>query len=143
ADEWASWGLVSRDEARRFAAALDEAAEAERAALLEAPALLRATRRAREALAPVRRQGSDRGWPRALAEAPRALRSVLDAPVRALSNLGAREPSHEARARLIGGLLRGGVAVSGGGGYLRGLLRRPLAAPSRELRGLRGRIRPV
>ncbi|HKA13589.1 MAG TPA: hypothetical protein VKH41_01110 [Myxococcota bacterium] len=143
ADEWASWGLVSRDEARRFAAALDEAAEAERAALLEAPALLRATRRAREALAPVRRQGSDRGWPRALAEAPRALRSVLDAPVRALSNLGAREPSPEARARLIGGLLRGGVAVSGGDGYLRGLLRRRIAALYGEFRALDAGFRLV
>ena len=136
ADEWASWGLASRDDARRFAAALDEAAEAERAALLEAPALLSATRRAREALAPARKQGPERGWPRALADAPRALRSVLDAPLRALSNLGAGAPSPEARARLIGGLLRGGVAMSGGDGYLRGLLRRRIAALYGEFRAL-------
>jgi phosphoribosylformylglycinamidine cyclo-ligase len=98
ADEWASWGLASRDDARRFAAALDEAAEAERASLLAAPPLLRPARRAREALAPVRRQGPERGWPSALAQAPPALRSLLDAPVRSLSNLGSKSPSPE-RAR--------------------------------------------
>ena len=96
ADEWASWGLASRDDARRLASALDEAAQAERAALLE-PTSLRAARRAREALTPARRQAPVRGWPSALAEAPRELRSLLDAPVRALSNLGDREPSPEAR----------------------------------------------
>ena len=143
ADEWASWGLASRDDARRFASALDDAAQAERAALLEAPALLRATRRAREALTPARRQAPVRGWPSVLAEAPRALRSLLDAPVRALSNLGDREPSPEARARLIGGLLRGGVAMSGGDGYLRGLLRRRIATLYGEFRTLDGGFRLV
>jgi hypothetical protein len=143
ADEWASWGLTSRDDARRFAAALDDAAQAERASLLEAPALLRATRRAREALTPARRQAPVRGWPSVLAEAPRALRSLLDAPVRALSNLGEREPSPEARARLIGGLLRGGVAMTGGDGYLRGLLRRRIATLYGEFRVLDGGFRLV
>src|SRR4030095_15979014 len=127
ADEWASWGLTSRDDARRLASALDEAAQAERAALLEAPALLRATRRAREALTPARRHTPVRGWPSVLAEAPRALRSLLDAPVRALSNLGDRQPSPEARAPLVGRLRSAGVAMSGGDGYLRGLLRRRIA----------------
>jgi len=78
-----------------------------------------------------------------LAEAPRALRSLLDAPVRALSNLGDREPSPEARARLIGGLLRGGVAMSGGDGYLRGLLRRRIATLYGEFRALDGGFRLV
>jgi hypothetical protein len=143
ADEWASWGLTSRDEARRFAAALDEAAQVERATLLESPSLLRATRRAQQALAPARRQSAARGWPSALAEAPRALRSLLDAPVRALSNLGDREPSPEARARLIGGLLRGGVAMSGGDGYLRGLLRRRIGTLYGEFRVLERGFRLV
>jgi hypothetical protein len=143
ADEWASWGLVSRDDARRFAAALDDAAEAERATLLEAPALLRPARRAREALASTRRPAPVRGWPSVFAEAPPALRSVLDAPVRALSNLGDREPSPEARARLIGGLLRGGVAMSGGDGYLRGLLRRRIATLYGEFRAVEGGFRLV
>ena len=143
ADEWSSWGLVSRDDARRFAEALDEAAEVERAALLEAPPLLRAARRAREALAPVRKANPARGWPSALAGAPPALRALLDAPVRALSNLGDREPSPEARARLIGGLLRGGVAMSGGEGYLRGLLRRRITTLYGEFRALEGGFRIV
>jgi phytoene dehydrogenase-like protein len=143
AEEWSSWGLVSRDDARRFAAALDEAAEAERAALLEAPALLRTARRAREALAPARRAGPARGWPSALASAPPALRALLDAPVRSLSNLGDREPSPEARARLIGGLLRGGVAMSGGDGFLRGLLRRRITTLYGEFRALEGGFRIV
>jgi hypothetical protein len=143
ADEWASWGLASRDDARRFAAALDDAADAERASLLEAPALLRPARRAREALAPARRAAPTRGWPRVLGEAPRALRSLLDAPVRALSNLGDSEPSPEARARLIGGLLRGGVAMSGGDGYLRGLLRRRISNLYGEFRELDGGFRLV
>jgi hypothetical protein len=143
ADEWASWGLASRDDARRLASALDEASQAERAALLEAPALLRATRRAQQALTPARRQAPVRGWPSVLAEAPRALRSLLDAPVRALSNLGDREPSPEARARLIGGLLRGGVAMSGGDGYLRGLLRRRIATLYGEFRTLESGFRLV
>ncbi len=143
ADEWSSWGLASRDDARRFAAALDDAAEAERAALLEAPALLRTARRAREALAPGRRQSAERGWPRALADAPPALRAVLDAPVRALSNLGAHEPSPQAHARLIGGLLRGGVAMSGGDGYLRGLLRRRITTLYGEFKVLERGFRLV
>jgi len=142
ADEWASWGLASRDDARRLASALDEAAQAERAALLE-PTSLRVARRAREALTPARRHAPVRGWPSVLAEAPRALRSLLDAPVRALSNLGDREPSPEARARLIGGLLRGGVAMSGGDGYLRGLLRRRIATLYGEFRALDGGFRLV
>jgi hypothetical protein len=136
ADEWTSWGLASRDDARRYASALDDAAEAERASLLQSPALLRPARRAREALAPVRRPASQRGWPRVFANAPPALRSLLDAPVRALSNLGDREPSPEARARLIGGLLRGGVAMSGGEGHLRGLLRRRITTLYGEFRVL-------
>jgi hypothetical protein len=143
ADEWASWGLASRDDARRFAATLDEAAQVERTALLEAPPLLRTARRAREALAPVRKSDPARGWPSALTSAPPALRALLDAPVRALSNLGDREPSPEARARLIGGLLRGGVAMSGGEGYLRGLLRRRITTLYGEFRSLDGGFRIV
>ncbi len=143
AEEWSSWGLVSRDDARRFAEALDQAAEAERAALLEAPALLRTARRAREALAPARRASLERGWPSALTQAPPALRSLLDAPLRALSNLGGRAPSPHARARLIGGLLRGGVAMSGAEGYLRGLLRRRIATLYGEFRVLERGFRLV
>ena len=141
ADEWASWGLASRDDARRFAAALDEAAQAERAALLEphfAAARARGARARRSRPRGARpRRAAGRARSRS---APRALRALLDAPVRALSNLGDREPSPEARARLIGGLLRGGVAMSGGDGYLRGLLRRRIATLYGEFRALERRV---
>ena len=143
AEEWSSWGLASREDARTWVQALDDAAETERSALLEAPQLLRAARRAREALTPARRSATERGWPRVCDDMPPALRSVLDAPVRALSNLGAREPSSEARARLIGGLLRGGVGMSGGDGHLRGLLRRRIETLYGEFRVLDGAFRLV
>src|SRR5262249_57354911 len=74
---------------------------------------------------------------------PRAPRWARDAAGRARATLGAREPSPEARARLIGGLLRGGVAVSGGDGYLRGLLRRRIAALYGEFRALDAGFRLV
>jgi hypothetical protein len=136
--------LASREDARSWVQALDEAAEAERSALLETPDLLRSARRAREALTSARRSGaSARGWPRALDNLPAALRSVLDAPVRALSNLGERSPSPEAKARLIGGLLRGGVGMSAGDGHLRGLLRRRIETLYGEFRTLDGAYRLV
>jgi hypothetical protein len=138
AEEWTSWGLASRDDAEHWVRALEDAAEAERTALLEPRELLGAARRAREALAPARRRTAERGWPNAFANAPTALRSLLDAPVRALSNLGAHDPSPEARARLIGGLLRGGASMSGGDGYLRGLLRRRISTLYGEFRALDG-----
>jgi hypothetical protein len=143
AEEWTSWGLASRDDAEHWVRALEEAAEAERNALLEPRELLGAARRAREALAPARRRTGDRGWPTAFANAPIELRSLLDTPVRALSNLGERAPSPEARARLIGGLLRGGASIGGGDGYLRGLLRRRIATLYGEFRTLDGSFRLV
>jgi hypothetical protein len=141
AEEWASWGLAPLDAARGWVKALEEAAEGERHALLENQLTQKTVRRAREALAGSRRDA--RGWPRSLDEAPAALRAVLDAPVRALSNLGEQAPSPEARARLLGGMLRGGVSMSGGDGFLRGLLRRRVETLYGEFRPVDGALRLV
>lgn len=140
AEEWSSWGLADGTEARACIEALEQAAELERTALIETQLSLRATRRAREALAPGRKPALERGWPAALGRAPAALRSVIEAPLRALSNLGAAAPSGEARARLVGGLLRGGVSV-GGDGQLRGLLRRRVESLYGEFRPVDGPLR--
>ncbi len=141
AEEWSSWGLADPEHARACVRALELAAEAERSALTDTHLSLKATRRAREALAPTRKP-ADRGWPTALDRAPAALRAVLEAPVRALSSLGGHAPSGEARARLLGGMLRGGVGVQGDG-QLRGLLRRRVESLYGEFRGVDGPLRLV
>jgi hypothetical protein len=122
--------------------ALEEAADGERNALLECQLTQRTTRRAREALSGGRRDAAARGWPTGLDAAPPELRALLEAPVRALSNLGDRAPSSEARARLLGGMLRGGVSMAGGDG-LRGLLRRRVEALYGEFRQVGGPLRLV
>ena len=106
ADEWASWGLASRDDARRFAAALDDAAEAERAALLE-PRCAAAARRGARARRSRRRGASRRrAAGRACSRRRRARCARCSTHPCARSRTSAtREPSPEARARLIGGLL--------------------------------------
>lgn len=143
AEEWSSWGLSTPEQAREWVDSLEQAAEAERQALLRGQLSLRATQRARGALGGARRSLGERGWPRSFEQAPDALRTLLDAPLRALSNLGERAPSGEARARLLGGLLRGGVSLSGSGGQLRALLRRRVEALYGEFRGIDAGFRLV
>ena len=142
AAEWSSWGLADADDARACVRALEEAADLERTALCETLLSLKATRRAREALTGPLKPTQPRGWPARLDDAPPALRSVLDAPLRALSNLGDQPPSGEARARLLGGLLRGGVQVSGEV-QLRGLLRSRVETLYGEFRLVPGPLRLV
>jgi len=145
-EELESWGLADRPAARTWLDALDAAAEAERSVLFETTLALSARRKAREVLAGGRRTAgpvpANRGWPRDLADAPPGVRSLFDAPVRALSNLGRREPSPEAKARLVGGLLRGAVAVSGSEG-LHSLLRRRLESLYGEFRTVGGSFQLV
>ena len=135
AEELESWGLCSRAEARSWLQALDDAAERERAELLTADLSLGAARRAREVIAAPRRAVAQRGWPAALEAASPELRRLLDAPLEALAPGDGPGPAPEVRARLLGGLLRGGVAARGEGG-LRGLLRR-------RVETLYGEIRPL
>lgn len=138
-EEMESWGLAERREARAWVDALDDAAEAERSALFDTTLVLSARVKAREVLSGGRRSAAAppaaRGWPAPLRAAPAPVRALFDAPVRALSNLGASAPSAEAKARLVGGLLRGAVAVSGVEG-VRALLRR-------RVQSLYGEFRPV
>ncbi len=141
AEEWASWGLADLDDARRWVRALDDAAEAEHQALLESHLTQKTVRRAKEALSGTRRQA--RGWPQTLSEATPELRAVLEAPIRALSNHGEKAPTPEARARLLGGLLRGGVSNSGDGGTLRRLLRRRVETLYGEFRTVKGGLKLV
>ena len=138
AEEWESWGLCGLAQAREWLQALDDAAERERLEMLEGSLSLGAARRAREALAAgPRRAAAPRGWPPALDAVPAELRSLLAAPFEALCPAGERTAAPEARARLLGGLLRGGVGARGEG-RLRGLLRRRVETLYGEIRPLDG-----
>jgi hypothetical protein len=153
AEEWVAWRLARPEAARALARALAEAAEAEREALHEAPVV----RAARRLALPGRRAASGgeaaphaahtarrpRGLAEELEAAPAQLRAVLDAQVRALSNLGAAPPSGLARARLLGVPLEGGASVRGSDPWLRGILRRRLESLYGEFRSVPGSFRLV
>jgi len=135
AAELTAWGLAKPDEARGLVRALDQAARAEGAAM-QADAERGARRRLRtsdpgdaESAA-----GLARGWPREASDVEPPLRQLLDALVRALSNLGAAPPSPEARARLVGGLLDGGALLGGGDASLLSMIRSRARALFAEFR---------
>jgi hypothetical protein len=153
-DEWVAWGLAKPDDARALVRAIGAAAEAERDALLESP-FVRAGRR----LALGGRRGSAmavdpppitakparhaRGLPGEVDAASPELRAILDAQVRTLCHLGAGSPSAQARARLLGGPLEGGGVVRGADPWLRGILKRRIAALYGEFRSVPERFRLV
>jgi hypothetical protein len=84
-------------------------------------------------------QGSHiRGLPAEAANPTPATGAVLDALVRALSNLAEARPSPEARARLLGSPLSGGADLSGEAPWLTGLLRRRAEAVHVEFRDVSG-----
>ena len=145
-DEWVAWGLAKPEEARALVRALGDAAEAERAALLEAAFvrtgswLSRSVRRgASPAVDPPATSAKPprhaRGVPGEVESAPPALRAILEAQVRALS-LAATAPSAHARARLLGAPLEGGGVVRGSDPWLRGILRRRIESLYGEFRGV-------
>jgi len=143
-EELVSWGLAKPEEAHELIRALLEAAAAERTAMLEAPvvkagglrSLARSTGTPRGA-----RHG--RGLPVGVATASGELALVLEAQVRALSQLGASSPPPEARARLLGAPLEGGTRYASADGFLRTLLRRRIQALFGEFRTLAGRFELV
>jgi len=139
AEEWVAWGLAKPEQARGAVRALQEAAAAERGAMLEAPVVRSGGLRglARGGARPARH---GRGLPLELASPPAALAPVLEAQVRALSNLAAAAPPPEARARLLGSALEGGAGFALADGFLRGLLRRRIQALFGEFRLLPGRF---
>jgi len=145
ADELVCWGFAKPEEARELVRALLEAAAAERAAMLEASVVraggLRALARGASTPRPARH---GRGLPLEVASPNPTLAPVLEAQVRALSQLAQGTPPPEARARLLGSALEGGSAfLSTAEGELRGLLRRRVLALFGEFRQLSGRFQLV
>ena len=119
-DEWVAWGLAKPDEARALVSAVLGAADAEGKALAEAPVVRGGRRSGRGAS---RDPGPERAVAEQLAEAPPRIRMLLEAQVRALSNLGTSQPSAGARAWLLGAPFAGGASIRGEDS-LRGVLRR-------------------
>ncbi|HME73096.1 MAG TPA: hypothetical protein VKM54_24990 [Myxococcota bacterium] len=145
AEELVCWGFAKPEEARELVRALLEAAAAERAAMLEASVVraggLRALARGASTPRPARH---GRGLPLEVAAPSPALVPVLDAQVRALSQLAEATPPPEARARLLGSALEGGSAfLPAAEGELRGLLRRRVQALFGEFRQISGRFQLV
>jgi hypothetical protein len=145
-EELVAWGLAKPEPARRLLSALGEAGDAERRALLQAPIVRAARRLPRPGLRGAAPQGSGdevRGLPEIAKTLGGDLGSLLDAVVRALSNHGGTPPSDAARARLLGGVLDGGVTLAGGDEGLLGMVRRRFDALHGESRSLGGPLRFV
>lgn len=141
AEEIVAWGLAKPESARALVRAIAEAGVAERAAMLDA-AVIKAGGLRSVARAPggprVARHG--RGLPIEVASPPEPLRPILDAQVRALSNLAAATPPPEARGRLLASPLEGAASYRCAEGFLRGCLRRRIQSLFGEFRTLPGRF---
>ncbi len=141
AEELVAWGLAKPDVARALVRAIAEAGVAERAAMLDAAVIkgggLRSVARAPGGPR-VSRHG--RGLPMEVASPPQRLRPVLDAQVRALSNLASASPPPEARGRLLASALEGAASYRTAEGFLRGCLRRRIQGLFGEFRTLPGRF---
>jgi hypothetical protein len=135
AAELSAWGLAKPDDARDLVRALEQAAQAERQAMLEAPGVGPARRRRgpEDPAAATVAAGLARGWPREAAEAPAAVAGVLAAIARGLSQLGAAPASPESRARLVGALCSGAAVLRTGDGF-REMIRRRAEAVFAEFR---------
>jgi hypothetical protein len=126
-DELVAWGLQSPEEARKLVQQLLTASETERRILLEA-SFIRIGRRLGRSRGGVSPGGHTRGLPGDASSARGAMRDILDAQLRALSNLGASEPTPEASARLLGLGLAGGIGFSDAPPWLIDLLRKRVTA---------------
>ena len=133
-NELALWGLAPPGESNALLRALERASEAERKAMLDSP-LVYIGRRGRRRSNPVDAFG--RGLPAEVQAASGSLSRLLEAQVRALSNLATATPSSEARARLLGSVLAGGIELRQGPPWLHGLLRRRVEAHFGEFRSPR------
>ncbi len=137
-EELANWGLCTAEEAGALVRAIVDATEAERKVMLASP-LVRTGRRL--GLPRTMTPGSHvRGLPAEAAAPPPELAAILNAQVSALSNLASAEPGPEARSRLLGAPLAGGVGFGDGPPWLSGLLRRRVEAVYGEFRTLSGRF---
>ncbi len=147
ADELVTWGLAKPDDAQTLVRHLVEASEIERALLYESPFVRLGRRTAGRRNNPVGGSGPKpattvahhkRGLPGAVAAASGDLARILDAQVRALSNLGNRLPAPEAQARLLGLALAGGAGFSDDPPWLVELFRKRVTALYGETRTLTG-----
>jgi hypothetical protein len=133
-DEWVAWGLAKPELARDAVRGLESAAQAEGEALLEATLIRRGVRRPPSRPAASGSGGRHlRGLPASLSRPEPALARFLEVQVRALSNLASSQPSPEARARLLGAPLEGGMRFAPGRGA-RALVRRRLEQVHGEVR---------
>ena len=136
-EELVTWGLAKPDVAQPLLRALARSAAAERDALLASPVVRAAgLRRLGRSPAPATRHA--RGMPVEAAAPPPELAPFFNAQVRALCNLAGADPGPEARARLLGSALEGGVAFPSAEHSLRGLLRERILALHGEFRTLPG-----
>ncbi|MBW2387335.1 MAG: hypothetical protein JRG89_02765 [Deltaproteobacteria bacterium] len=141
AEELVAWGVCKPDPAHRLVRSLAEASEAERKAMLSSP-LVRLGRRMGRSRPGV--EGSHRrGLPAEAANANPELARLLNAQVRALSNLATATPGPEAQARLLGSLLEGGAGFQGGPPWLHEILRRRVESVFGEFRTLSRKFRLV
>lgn len=147
AEELVNWGLAKPDEAFTLVRRLVEASEVERALLYEAP-FVRMGRRSSSvpqnpfgASAPGQARAvghHKRGLPGEAASVSAPLARVLEAQVRALSNLGKLKPAPEAQARLLGLGLAGGAGFSDDPPWLIDLFRKRVSALYGDIRTLTG-----
>ncbi|MCP4038501.1 MAG: hypothetical protein GY733_16290 [bacterium] len=141
AEELVAWGVCKPDPARQLVRSLLEASEAERKTMLSSP-LVRIGRRVGRPRTGI--EGSHRrGLPAEAATAAPELTGLLDAQVRALSNLGFATPGPESQARLLGGALKGGAGFAGGPPWLHEILRRRVESVFGEFRTLARKFRLV
>jgi hypothetical protein len=143
-EELVAWGLAKPEPAEALIRELQEAARAERDAILEGNWLRRSGlrglgRRATPTPAPGHSQTGGvraRGLPEALGRIDPPLARFFDAQVRALSNLPGDDPAPEAVGRLLGSVLEGGARFVGPDGGVRARLLRRLEALHGEVRTL-------
>lgn len=141
AEEIVAWGLAKPDVAKGLVRAIAEAGVAERTAMLDAAVIKGAAPRGGPRPAGMPRAARHgRGLPIEVASPPAALRPLLDARVRALSNLAELVPPPEARGRLLGAALEGTASYRTAEGFLRGCLRRRIQNLFGEFRTLPGRF---
>ena len=133
-DELSAWAIAKPDPVRALTRALAHAGQAELAAMQAAPLLKASTLRSLSRGGGRASSLHGRGLPVEASETDGTLAAILEAQVRALSNLGAAKPSPEARARLLGSVLEGGAAFPTSDLGLRELLLRRIRSRHGEIR---------
>lgn len=141
AEELVSWGVCKPETAHQLVRAVFEASEAERKAMLANP-LVRIGRRIGRGKPGL--EGSHRrGLPAEAAKADPGVARLLEAQIRALSNLATSNPGPESQARLLGSVLKGGAGFAGGPPWLHEILRRRVESVFGEFRTLSRKFRLV